>query len=263
MFKPLYTTTPLVINTKSYKLPTRRLYTPNSMQQTTHNKAAENMLSFSPTPIFSGNWDHRPVVSSPLSSSPARASSPLSPIDRDAYSQRQIQSSPIKPLKFKFASRPSRPNPLNRKREEVQDSRRKQFLQNVKQSREDKVWQRRDIEGQFLKTNYLADKGQLSHDAPEVTEADIEEAMTFHQEYPLIPEQDEMMMDEEEQFEAMLASYEEQQMASSQRPPSPTLSEEGYDDVFAELIAQEQAQHNTPIQPPPDQMDTSGDIEMQ
>lgn len=70
-----------------------------------------------------------------------------------------------------------------------------------------------------------------------------------------------MMMDEEEQLEAMLASYEEQQM-SSQRPPSPTLSEEDYDDVFAELIAQEQAQQSLQMQPQ-DQMDTSGDIEMQ
>lgn len=71
-----------------------------------------------------------------------------------------------------------------------------------------------------------------------------------------------MMMDEEEQLEAMLASYEEQQMMSSQRPPSPTLSEEDYDDVFAELIAQEQAQRSLQMQPQ-DQMDTSGDIEMQ
>lgn len=118
------------------------------MQQKTHNNTAENMLSFAPTPIFSGTWDHRPVVSSPLSSSPVRASSPLSPIDRNANSQRQVQSSPIKPPKFKFASRPTRPNPLNRKREEVQDGRRKQYLQNVKQNREDKAWQRRDIEGQ-------------------------------------------------------------------------------------------------------------------
>ncbi|KAG8677002.1 hypothetical protein FPOAC2_03119 [Fusarium poae] len=217
------------------------------------------MLSFAPTPIFTGNWDHRPAISSPLSSSPVRASSP---IDRNAHSQRQIQSSPIKPPKFKFASRPTRPNPLNRKREEVQDGRRRQFLQNVKQSREEKAWQRRDIEGQFLKTNYLADRGQLLHDAPEVTEADIEEAMTFYQEQPPIPEEDEMMMDEEEQLEAMLASYEEQQMISSQRPLSPTLSEEDYDDVFAELIAQEQAQQRMQMQPH-DRMDTSGDVEMQ
>lgn len=69
-------------------------------------------------------------------------------------------------------------------------------------------------------------------------------------------------MDEEEQLEAMLASYEEQQMVFPQRPSSPTLSDEDYDDVFAELIAQEHAQQSTQFQPQ-DQMDTSGDIEMQ
>ncbi|KAF5632329.1 hypothetical protein F25303_9450 [Fusarium sp. NRRL 25303] len=224
------------------------------------------MMSFSPAPIFSGSWDRRPAVSSPLSSSPVRASSPLSPIDRNVCPQRQIQSSPIKPPKFKFSSRPTRPNPVNKKRDELHEGRRKVFLQNVRQSREDKAWQRRDIEGQFLKTNYLADRGQLSHDAPDITEADIEDAMTFYQEQPPIPEQDEdeTMMDEEEQLEAMLASYEEQQqqMASSQRPPSPPLSDEDYDDVFAELIAQEQFKQNEPPRPQ-DQIDTSGDIEMQ
>lgn len=136
----------------------------------------------------------------------------------------------------------------------------------MRQSREDKAWQRRDIEGQFLKTNYLADRGQLSHDAPDITEADIEDAMTFYQEQPPIPEQDEdeTMMDEEEQLEAMFASYEEQQqqMASSQRPPSPPLSDEDYDDVFAELIAQEQFKQNEPLRLQ-NQIDTSGDIEMQ
>ncbi|KAF4344676.1 hypothetical protein FBEOM_1343 [Fusarium beomiforme] len=217
------------------------------------------MLSFSPAPIFSSSWDHRPAVSSPLSSSPVRASSPLSPIDRNVYSQRQIQSSPIKPPKFKFASRPTRPNPVNKKREEVQEGRRKLFLQNVRQNREDRAWQRRDIEGQFLKTNYFADRGQLSCDAPDTTEADIEDAMAFQHENSSIleKEEDETMMDEEEQFEAMFASYEEQQMASSQRPPSPPLSDEDYDDVFAELLAQEQSRHNQ------NQMDTSGDVEMQ
>ena len=113
-----------------------------------------------------------------------------------------------------------------------------------------------------MKTNYLADRGQLSHDAPEITEADIEEATTFYQEHPSIPEEDEMVMDEEEQLEAMLASYEEQHTAPLQRVPSPALSDEDYDDVFAELIAQEQAWQSTELQPQ-DQMDTSGDIEMQ
>ena len=112
-----------------------------------------------------------------------------------------------------------------------------------------------------MKTNYLADRGQLSHDAPDMTEADIEEAMTFHHDHPPIPEDDEMM-DEEDQLEAMFASYEEQQTASTQRLPSPALSDEDYDDVFAELIAQEQSQQNTQSYPQ-DQMDTSGDVEMQ
>ncbi|KAF5026199.1 hypothetical protein F66182_1763 [Fusarium sp. NRRL 66182] len=220
------------------------------------------MLSFAPTPIFSGSWDHRPVVSSPLSSSPARATSPLSSIDTNSRPERQVQSSPIPPPKFKFSSRPTRPNPVVRKREEAQEGRRKLFLQNVRQGREDKAWRRRDIEGQFWKKNYLADQGQLSHDAPDVTEADIEEAMAFQQEHAPIPEEDERMMDEEEQLEAMFASYEEQQISSSQRPPSPTLSDQDYDDVFAELIAQEQSRQR--IYPESqDQMDTSGDIEMQ
>lgn len=120
----------------------------NSMQRRNQNQTDDNMLSFAPTPIFSGSWDHRPSAPSPLTSSPIRASSPLSPIDRNSHPQRQIQSSPIQPIKFKFASRPTRPNPVVRKREDVQEGRRRLFLNNVRQKSEDKAWQRRDIEGQ-------------------------------------------------------------------------------------------------------------------
>lgn len=127
-----------------------------SMQGKHNSHTAENMLSFAPTPIFSNVWDHRPNVPSPLSSSPVRASSPLSPIDTNVYSQRQVQSSPIKQPKFKYASRPTRPNPVVRKREDAQESRRKLFLQNVRQNREDKAWQRRDIEGQVNSNFRLA-----------------------------------------------------------------------------------------------------------
>lgn len=110
------------------------------------------MLSFAPAPIFGAAsstvpWDTRPAVSSPLSSSPIRATSPLSPLDRNALFQRQTQSSPLQPPKFKFASRPSRPNPLVRKREDAQEARRTNFLQSVRRKAEDKAWQRRDIEG--------------------------------------------------------------------------------------------------------------------
>ncbi|KAG5992427.1 hypothetical protein E4U54_003649, partial [Claviceps lovelessii] len=107
------------------------------------------MLSLAPTTAFAaGSWDHRPRVSSPLSSSPIRATSPLSPINRNTLPQRQVQSSPIQQPKFKYASRPVRQNPLLRKREDLQESRRRNFFHNVRQKAEDKAWQRRDIEGQ-------------------------------------------------------------------------------------------------------------------
>ncbi|KAH7149542.1 hypothetical protein B0J13DRAFT_621390 [Dactylonectria estremocensis] len=220
------------------------------------------MMAFAPAPIFS--WDHRPAVPSPLSSSPVRASSPLSPIDKNTLPQRQVQSSPIQPLKFKFASRPTRPNPVIRRREDAQDGRRKLFLQNVRQKSEEKSWQRRDIEGQLLKSSWLADQGQLSRDAPEFSEADIEDAMSFQQEEPDIIEDDDMMVDdtmEEEELEAMLASYEEQSTSSSRRPPSTIMSDEDYDDIFAELVSQEQHQpafHHQSL----DQMDINGEDDM-
>lgn len=108
----------------------------------------EKMLSFGPAQAFSGCWDHRPAVPSPLSSSPLRASSPLSPVHENTLAQRQTQSSPIQPPRFKYASRPARPNPVMRRREEAQESRRRGFLQGVRQKADDKAWQRRDIEGQ-------------------------------------------------------------------------------------------------------------------
>ena len=91
-----------------------------------------------------------------------------------------------------------------------------------------------------MKNSLLADIGRLSHDAPVFSDTDLEDAMMFREHG-----QDDDMMDggfpEEEALEAIVASY-EQQSQSEQRPPSPTLSDEEYDDVFAELIAQEQPQ---------------------
>lgn len=109
---------------------------------------AENMLSFAPAPIFTTNWDHRPNVSSPLSSSPLRASSPIGTQDENPFSMRQTQSSPIAPPKFKYAGRPTRPNPVMRRREDAQQQRRTNFLRSVRGKAEEKAWQRRDIEGQ-------------------------------------------------------------------------------------------------------------------
>lgn len=123
-------------------------YMSGAREKRARQQSKEKMLSFAPTPIFSGSWDHRPIVSSPLSSSPVRASSPLSPISDNTSLPRLSQSSPLQPSKFKYSSRPTRPNPLVRRREEAQNSRRQAFLQNVRQKADDKAWARRDVEGQ-------------------------------------------------------------------------------------------------------------------
>ena len=75
-----------------------------------------------------------------------------------------------------------------------------------------------------------------------------------------------MMLDdvpEEEEIEAMIASYEQQQSGSTQRPASPSLSDdEEYDDIFAELMSQEQPRQAN-LQNSLDQMDiTDGNDDM-
>ncbi|KAJ3472603.1 hypothetical protein NLG97_g10854 [Lecanicillium saksenae] len=237
------------------------------------------MLSFAPAPIFTTNWDnHRPAVSSPLSSSPLRASSPLGTQDdgHNAFLMRQTQSSPIAPPKFKYAGRAARPNPVMRRREDVQQQRRTNFLRSVRDKAEDKAWQRRDIEGQvwillrstdrwrnklltllvfkFLKTNWIADMDRLSHGAPELSEADIEDASSFEPEL-MIPEEEEEeeddvdddMVDEygdDAELEAMFASYHQQKPQSpAMRPISPSLSDDEYDDIFEELLSAKDIDH--------------------
>lgn len=63
--------------------------------------------------------------------------------------------------------------------------------------------------------------------------------MAFTQEVVEPKNEDDMVVDdfaEEDELEAMFMSYEEQRA----RAPSPTMSDEEYDDIFAELISQEQ-----------------------
>ncbi|OAA57681.1 hypothetical protein ISF_06922 [Cordyceps fumosorosea ARSEF 2679] len=228
----------------------------------TANTIPENMLSLAPTPIFATSWDHhRPTVPSPLSSSPLHASSPLGTqddCDDDAFSLRQTQSSPIRPAPtFKYAARASAAcaNPLlRRRREDAQQQRRANFLRTVREKAEDKAWQRRDIEGQFLKTNWIADMDRLSHDAPELSEADIEDASSFQPEmkawqYGDVDEDMDAdadgMVDEyaqDAELEAMFASYQQQHQqqqvrSPATRPISPSLSDDEYDDIFEELLS--------------------------
>lgn len=90
----------------------------------------------------------------------------------------------------------------------------------------------------------------MSHDAPSFSDADIEDAATFSPEMAqsrmdedTIPEE---LMDEEQ----LLTSYEEEVMAQ-QGSRLPTLAEDDeYDDIFAELISQEQEQQSLQQQQP-------------
>lgn len=122
--------------------------------------------------------------------------------------------------------------------------RRRNFLESVKRKSDDSKWERRNIEGQFLKKSYYEGLGQLAQGAPELSEADIQDAMSFSRP----PENDDAMMvdeppEEDIDYEAMLESYGEQQQPAHQ-PNSPTSSDADYDDIFAELIAQEQRSHH-------------------
>ncbi|KAI5462550.1 hypothetical protein BGZ63DRAFT_384151 [Mariannaea sp. PMI_226] len=64
-------------------------------------------------------------------------------------------------------------------------------------------------------------------------------------------------MTEEEELDAMIASYEEQRAAAvQQRPPSPTLSDDEWDNIFDELAWTESSKHGCQ-QTASDEMDLS------
>ncbi|KAL2129808.1 hypothetical protein VTI74DRAFT_7278 [Chaetomium olivicolor] len=152
--------------------------------------------------------NHRPAFSSPLSSSPIRASSaspppaaqpehftsqPLSPCDpnsRIAFLG-ATQSSPIfgsgpsifgsssdcqhgnnnNNTKFRFASRAYRPNPVLRRREDAQEGRRRLFFQNVRRRQEEKRWEMRGGEDELLKLEFW----RLSRERQQAWEAEAEQ----------------------------------------------------------------------------------------
>lgn len=120
---------------------------------------------------------YRPAVSSPLSSSPIRATTPPPLAPRDANARRATQSSPIsasagaaKHTFSKFASRPARPNPVSQKREVAQEGRRKLFLRNVRQRAEDRRWEMRGGEQELLKLEWFS----LNKDLQQAKNADLD-----------------------------------------------------------------------------------------
>ncbi|KAK0369970.1 hypothetical protein CLIM01_12681 [Colletotrichum limetticola] len=234
------------------------------MQQNKTSDVSQSSEMFSvagPVPIFSDRtWDFRPTIPSPLSSSPIRASSPLSPINDNTV--RHTQSSPIPQPKFKYASRLTKPNPIVRKREEAQESRRKLFLQNVRQRADDRQYQRRDMEGTLLKSDWDRDMRQR-HYAKQIegnavfSEADIEDAAAVLQDRAQrIPDNtDDMMVDaiaqeEQDELDALLLSYDQSsdvqpETGSSQMMQSDSYGlsdDEDYDSLFMNLVSQESSQ---------------------
>ncbi|RYP53843.1 hypothetical protein DL768_001294 [Monosporascus sp. mg162] len=224
-----------------------------------------------PTPIFNINFTspHRPAVSSPLSSSPLRpsqsdgnSSPPLSPRHPNTLPRRDIQSSPIRgppQSKFKYASRNPKPNPLRQSRENMQDSRRKLFLKNVRQRADDKTWQRRGGDQEALKLEWsLLDRRRREMKNSDIDglvfEDEIDDIPELHAEAPgPAQEADEMMVDavmqeEEQELEAMLSMLEAQ--SSSQvpaRPDMPSLSDDDdYDSIFMDLLSQQQQRSSSP-----------------
>ncbi|KAL2758206.1 hypothetical protein ACRALDRAFT_1068608 [Sodiomyces alcalophilus JCM 7366] len=222
-------------------------------------------------------WNHghihnhyRPSAPSPLSSSPIRPTAPLSPSSENDlnYIPRQTQSSPISSSEpaskyFRYATRPTKPNPRQQRREEAQDTRRKLFLQNVRQRADDKTYQRRDVEGKLLKSSWDREMRQriltkqLEGDAF-FSEADIDDAAEIliqerqregaqreHESHANADEMmvDEMVLQEERELEALLMSYNERPTTQppqdgTQRPYSPSLSDdEDYDAIFMELAS--------------------------
>ncbi|KAK2615704.1 hypothetical protein N8I77_002440 [Diaporthe amygdali] len=199
-------------------------------------------------PALASPSAHRPAISSPLSSSPIRATTPPPLSACDANARREVQSSPIpasssswaghtKPTS-RFAARPTRPNPVvSQKREAAQESRRKLFLKNVRQRADDSRWERRGGEQELLKLEWFSlnkDLQQAKNADVDglVFESDIEEAARLREEAAAAsslagtsraaqglrkPDADEMMLDmveqeqraEVEEFEAMMASIQD------------------------------------------------------
>lgn len=89
--------------------------------------------------------------------------------------------------------------------------------------------------------------------------------MAFQQEQSQEQMEDEAMFDDDvmdqDELEAIL-SYEEKQSTVPQRPPSPSLSDDDYDDIFAELIAQERSSQQSNQYQPTEEIEMTDRMEM-
>ncbi|KAI1747793.1 hypothetical protein F4782DRAFT_519859 [Xylaria castorea] len=217
------------------------------------------MLATMPTPIFNLDFSspHRPVVPSPLSSSPLRpsqASPPLSPRDPNSLPRREIQSSPIRgsTSRFsKYASRNVKPNPLRLSREKAQEGRRTLFLKNVRQRADDRKWEQRGGDQETLKLEWNV----LNRQRKQEKDMDLD-GIVYNDELEDIPEStfeaheetDDTMVDaiareEEAELDAMLSLLDtSSSLQTPKRPDTPSLSDdEDYDTLFMDILSQQSA----------------------
>ncbi|KAF7533780.1 hypothetical protein G7054_g6775 [Neopestalotiopsis clavispora] len=217
-------------------------------------------------PIFNFDFttatSHKPAHSSPLSSSPIRASQtspPLSPRDPNTLPRRGFFSSPINPAACnqekskwtRFETRDVKKNPLKQSRDNAVEGKRKLFLKNVRQRRDDQAWERRGGDQEILRLEWSNQdrkrRQQKERDAEGfLFEEDLEDIPDFLQSYSSTVEQDDMMvdshvMDEEAELEAMLSAYEagNTEPKSHQMPDSPSISDDEYDSIFMDMLSQD------------------------
>ncbi|KAH8201944.1 hypothetical protein TruAng_003936 [Truncatella angustata] len=216
-------------------------------------------------PIFTYDFtaaaSHRPIHSSPLSSSPLRPSQtsplPLSSRDPNALPRRDFNSSPTKPAPqssekskwTKFDTREAKKNPLRQNRESASEGRRKLFLKNVRQRQDDKAWERRGGDQEVLKLEWSAlDRRRRQQKDTDIDGLVFEQDLEDIPEYPTAqqpaPDEDDTMVDshameEEAELDAMLSAYEAHspQQAPLQRLDSPSLSDDEYDNLFMDLLS--------------------------
>ncbi|KAL2178089.1 uncharacterized protein P884DRAFT_299345 [Thermothelomyces heterothallicus CBS 202.75] len=168
--------------------------------------------------------------------------------------------------KLRFASRNPRPNPVLKRREDAQESRRRLFFQNVRQRQEDKRWEMRGGEDELLKLEWL----RLQRERAQAREAEVaqylgtldadlaaqEEEEIRMQEKHARQDLDALMADavaqqEEAEIEALLSALEGQEESS--QSPAQFSDDEDYDGLFMDLIQQEQGEQ---------EMGHSQDVEM-
>ncbi|KAK4158507.1 hypothetical protein C8A00DRAFT_10768 [Chaetomidium leptoderma] len=234
---------------------------------------------------------HRPAFSSPLSSSPIRAASvspppyqqqpqnhqtisqPLSPCNANYLNTlprpRETQSSPIpcpsifdnnavggnsnNNSKFRFATRNPRPNPVLKRREDLQEGRRRLFFQNVRQRQEDKRWEMRGGEDELLKLEWW----RLNRERQQAKEAEVEQYLGVMDADVMAREEEELQMQMQMQMHAhqdmdalmadAIAQQEEAEVdalvSSLQGQDQAHFSDDDdYDELFMDLIMQQQQQ---------------------